>query len=90
MGTNLLNPKVGVFYIAMIPQFIPAGASPIAMGLLLAGLHGILSLLWFAVIIVATGFVARWLRGPRAVKIIDRITGTVLIGFGVKLAIAPH
>lgn len=89
LGTNLLNPKVGVFYLATIPQFIPAGASPAAMGLLLAAIHGVLSLLWFAGIIVATGFVARWLRGVRAVKIIDRITGTVLIGFGGGLAIAP-
>lgn len=38
-----------MFYIATIPQFIPAGASPVAMGLLLAAIHGILSLLWFAV-----------------------------------------
>jgi threonine/homoserine/homoserine lactone efflux protein len=90
VGTNLLNPKVGVFYIATIPQFIPTDASPVGMGLLLATVHGLLSLTWFAVIIVATGFVARWLRGPRAVKIIDRTTGAVLIGFGAKLALSPH
>lgn len=90
VGTNLLNPKVGVFYIATIPQFIPTGSSPAAMGVLLAAVHGVLSIIWFMAIILATGFVSRWLRGPRAVKIIDRITGSVLIGFGAKLAIAPR
>lgn len=36
-GTNLLNPKVGVFYIATIPPFLPTGTSPLLMGAVLAG-----------------------------------------------------
>lgn len=88
--TNLLNPEVGVFYIATIPQFIPAGVSPAGIGLLLAAVHGILTLIWFATIIIATRFVSGWLRSTRATKIIDRVTGTVLVGFGAKLAITPH
>lgn len=51
-GTNLLNPKVGVFYIATIPQFLPGGTSPLLMGALLAGVHGALTLTWFAVVIL--------------------------------------
>jgi threonine/homoserine/homoserine lactone efflux protein len=88
--TNLLNPKVGVFYIATIPQFIPHGSSPIVMGLVLAIVHNLISVVWFAGIIVASSVASRWLRNARAIRIIDRITGTVLIGFGTKLAIAPH
>ncbi|MBT1004072.1 LysE family translocator [Paenarthrobacter sp. DKR-5] len=89
-GTNLLNPKVGVFYLAMIPQFIPTGVSPMLMGALLAGVHNVLGLAWFTLIILGTGFAARWLKNARSAKIIDRITGTVLIGFGIKLAAQPH
>lgn len=89
-GTNLLNPKVGVFYLATIPQFIPAGTSPALMGVALAAVHALLSIIWFAAIILATAVVSRWLRSPRAVRIIDRITGTVLVGFGGKLAAFPH
>lgn len=89
-GTNLLNPKVGVFYLAMIPQFIPAGVSPLLMGALLAGVHNLLGIAWFTLIILGTGFAARWLKNARSAKIIDRITGTVLIGFGIKLAAQPH
>ena len=88
--TNLLNPKVGVFYIATIPQFIPAGMSPLAMGLLLAAVHGILAMSWFTLIIIGTGFASKWLRSARSIRIIDRITGTVLIGFGARLALEPH
>ncbi len=88
-GTNLLNPKVGVFYIATIPQFIPAGASPLLMGVVLAGVHCILTMVWFALLIFGTGYASKWLQGPRSVRIIDRVTGTVLVGFGVRLALEP-
>lgn len=88
-GTNLLNPKVGVFYIATIPQFIPAGTSPLLMGVLLAGVHCLLSMVWFTLLIFGTGYAARWLKGARSIRIIDGITGTVLVGFGVKLALEP-
>jgi threonine/homoserine/homoserine lactone efflux protein len=85
--TNLLNPKVGVFYIAVIPQFIPVGAPALPMGLLLALVHVLESLVWFAAIIVATGFARRWLAGQRARRWIDRGTGGALVGFGIALAL---
>ena len=85
--TNLLNPKVGVFYIALIPQFIPPHVVPFAMGLLLAGVHVVESLIWFSAIILATQFARRWLQSPRVSKWIDRVTGGVVVGFGAVLAL---
>ncbi|WP_043497137.1 LysE family translocator [Georgenia sp. SUBG003] len=85
VGTNLLNPKVGVFYIATIPQFLPAGASPLLMGALLAGVHCALSLAWFAVLIVGGGYARRRLGDPRWLVAIDRVTGLVLVPFGARL-----
>ena len=88
-GTNLLNPKVGVFYIATIPQFIPAGTSPLLTGVVLAGVHCLLTMGWFTLLIVGSQVAAKWLKGPRSIKVVDRITGTVLVGFGLKLAATP-
>ncbi|WP_285314224.1 LysE family translocator [Pseudarthrobacter sp. fls2-241-R2A-168] len=88
-GTNLLNPKVGVFYIATIPQFIPAGESPLLVGVLLAGVHCVLTMAWFTLLIFGTGYASRWLKGARSIRIIDSITGTVLVGFGLRLALEP-
>jgi threonine/homoserine/homoserine lactone efflux protein len=86
--TNLLNPKVGVFYIATIPQFIPDGVSHLGMGLLLAAVHDVIGLAWFALIILGASAARRWLASPVALRVIDRVAGTVLIGFGAKLALA--
>lgn len=85
--TNLLNPKVGVFYIALIPQFIPEGVAPVAMGLLLALVHVVESIVWFSVLIVASHFARAWLSTPRVSAWIDRITGGILVAFGIGLAI---
>jgi threonine/homoserine/homoserine lactone efflux protein len=86
LATNLLNPKVGVFYVALLPQFVPSGSDPLAVGLLLAGVHAALSLLWFAGLIALAAAAGRWLQRPSARRGIDGVTGTALVGFGVRLA----
>jgi threonine/homoserine/homoserine lactone efflux protein len=88
LTTNLLNPKVGVFYVALLPQFIPPHDNPLAVGLLLAGEHGLITVAWFALLIVLASGLGRWLRRPATERAIDGITGTALLGFGVTLAIS--
>ncbi|MFH8609831.1 LysE family translocator [Streptomyces sp. NPDC018029] len=86
-GTNLLNPKMGAFYVAVLPQFIPSGASRLAPGVLLAGVHISLAVIW-ACALIAFGRVLRdRLRRPSARRHLDRITGTVITAFGVRLAL---
>ena len=85
--TDLLNPKVGVFYMALIPQFIPPGVPPAGMGLLLALVHVAETLVWFSAIIFATSFAKRWLSSARVTRWIDRVTGGILIAFGAVLAL---
>lgn len=86
--TNMLNPKVGVFYVTFLPQFIPAGASVASYSFLLAFIHVVLGLLWFAALIAATAPMGRFLNRTRVVKTLDRLCGGVFIAFGVKLALA--
>jgi threonine/homoserine/homoserine lactone efflux protein len=86
--TNLLNPKVGVFYVTFLPQFVPTGVPAGPWMLLLAALHVVFGLIWFAVLIAATLPLSRVLRRPAVVRWIDRIAGVVLIGFGAKLALS--
>ena len=86
--TNLLNPKVGVFYVTFLPQFVPAGVGVAAFSFLLAAIHVVLGLIWFAALIAATVPVSRFLRKPRVVKTLDRVTGGVFVAFGAKLALS--
>ncbi|WP_116948470.1 LysE family translocator [Jiangella endophytica] len=87
LGTNILNPKIGVFYVATIPQFIPDGTSPLLMGILLAVVHNAIGMIWFAFVIGGAGFMVRALGRSRFARVADRVTGVVLVGFGLRLAL---
>jgi threonine/homoserine/homoserine lactone efflux protein len=88
--TNLLNPKIGAFYVAILPQFIPAHAPHLLMGLALAAVHDAEGIIWFTTLICAVHLARRLLDSDRARQIMDRITGAVLIGFGLKLALSSR
>ena len=85
--TNLLNPKVGAFYVAVLPGFIPPATNELLMGVLLAGVHGLETAAWFTLIIFGAQGVRRWLARDVVRKSIDGVTGAALIGFGVRLAL---
>jgi threonine/homoserine/homoserine lactone efflux protein len=85
--TNLLNPKVGVFYVSFLPQFLPAHVAAGPFIFLLAVLHALMGVAWFALLIIATRPIARALKRPAVVRRLDRLTGLVFVGFGVKLAL---
>jgi threonine/homoserine/homoserine lactone efflux protein len=84
--TNLLNPKVGVFYLTFLPQFVPDGVPVSGFIILLAAIHATAGVLWFGTLIVAMQSLSRLLRRPGVVRVLDRLTGCVLIGFGLRLA----
>lgn len=86
-GVNILNPKIGAFYVALLPQFIPPDVSPVLMGALLAGVHSVEGMVWFSLIISAAHAMRSWLDRPRTRRGLDAVTGTTLIGFGVVLAL---
>lgn len=84
--TNLLNPKIGVFYITFLPQFVPPGANMMLFTFGLAVVHVLIGALWFAVLIAATVPAAQLLRRPKIVRSMDRIAGAVFVSFGARLA----
>jgi threonine/homoserine/homoserine lactone efflux protein len=86
--TNLLNPKIGVFYVSFLPQFVPDGfaAAPFIFGL--AALHGMMGTAWAVALIAATRPLAGALKRPGVVTWLDRITGGVFLAFAGKLAMS--
>lgn len=83
--TNLLNPKVGAFYISFLPAFIPRAVNPGRFGLLLASIHALEGVLWFSVLIALTATLGSWLRRPRVRRTLNQATGLAFIGAGAKL-----
>ncbi|HEY4254283.1 MAG TPA: LysE family translocator [Roseomonas sp.] len=88
MLTNLLNPKVGLFFLAFVPQFVdPGRAAPGLQMLILGPLLPLLSLPFFAVLIAGAGRVAARLRTGRAARWLDGIAGTLFCGLGLRLLV---
>jgi threonine/homoserine/homoserine lactone efflux protein len=88
--SNMLNPKVGIFYITFLPQFIPQGVNVAGFSILLACIHVLITLAWFSLLIALTVPLGSFLSKPRVVRNMDRLTGCVFLGFGVKLAVAKR
>jgi len=85
--TNLLNPKIGVFYISFLPQFLPSDVAALPAGVLLTSVHVVEGLLFLAAISYLAERAGGWLRRPHVARALDRICATVFIGFGVRLAV---
>jgi len=85
--TNLLNPKVGAFYLAILPQFIPAEAPHLTWGLALAAVHVAEGTVWLGMVLMLARSLRTWLERPRVVRGIDAVVGTVIAAFGLRLAL---
>lgn len=87
---NVLNPKMGVFYVSFLPQFIPAGHSPVVWTFLLVAIHVLIGTLWSLTLILATRFASGVLKRPSVVKWMDRTTGVVFLPFAARLAMSKR
>jgi threonine/homoserine/homoserine lactone efflux protein len=85
---NLLNPKVGAFYVSFLPLFVPAGVPVAPYVFLLAAIHAVLGVAWFAALIIATRTLSRALRRPGVRRTLDVLVGGVFIAMGVKLVLS--
>lgn len=85
---NLLNPKVGIFYVSFLPQFIPTGHSPVLWTFGLVLIHVVLGTLWSALLIGSTRKLSGILKQEGVVKWLDRTTGAVFLLFAAKLALS--
>ncbi len=83
--TNLLNPKVAVFFVALLPQFLPTSATA-ADHLLLAVVAAGVTLTWFTVLAGVVSALRRLLTATRVRRAIDAVMGTLLVGLGIRLA----
>jgi threonine/homoserine/homoserine lactone efflux protein len=84
--TNAANPKAGVFAVSFLPQFVPPGWPVLATLIGFAVLWAMIDLVWYTVIVWLVGAARRTFARPAVRRRLERVSGVVLIGLGVRLA----
>lgn len=89
--SNALNPKVALFFVTFLPQFLTAdGGSPRAQALLFSVVFAGLYLAWFSLYVLSVDQLGRWLRRPTVRKRIEQVTGAVLVTAAARLLTTSH
>jgi RhtB (resistance to homoserine/threonine) family protein len=88
--SNVLNPKVAMFFLTFLPQFVKAGENATQQLILMGIIYTVLSITWFFIYVFFINYLRVWLLSPKVQRIMDQATGLVLIGFGLKLAFEKH
>ena len=86
LATDLLNPKVGVFFVTFLPAFVPPGADVGATTMALGSVFVVETLLYFVALIAVADRVVSWMTDVRTRRRLDRGAGLIFIGFGLRLA----
>lgn len=84
--SDLANPKIAVFFTSLLPQFVTRGAPVLEPFLVLGGVFLVMTTLWLLGFALVASRASSVLRRPRVKRTLDRLTGVVLIGLGLRLA----
>jgi RhtB (resistance to homoserine/threonine) family protein len=85
--SDLANPKIGVFFTSVLPQFVDSGRSVLVPSLLLGALFVLMTLAWLSAYALVAVKASAVLRRRRVSAAIDRLSGAILIGFGIRIAL---
>jgi threonine/homoserine/homoserine lactone efflux protein len=88
--TNILNPKASIFYLTLLPQFVIPGENPFIQLIILGFTAVIVVTFWFLFLSYAFDHICSWLNKPSFKVNFQRVTGLMLITFGIKLALAKR
>ncbi|MFA3878778.1 LysE family translocator [Streptomyces sp. MMCC 100] len=84
--SNVLNPKIAVFYTGLLPALAPTGLSPHTGMALLVLVHTLLTSVWLGGYVLLLSKARAFFEKPAVRRGMDRVTGVVLIGFGLEVA----
>lgn len=87
--SNLLNPKIALIFLTLIPQFVSPGEPASTTGVL-AAVFLVLAVLWWRLFSLAVGSLGRVLSRERVRTAVERVTGAVLVGLGVRVALTDN
>ena len=85
--TNITNPKVAVFFLTFLPQFVDGTGNTFLPFLTMGVIYTALTAMWFVFYVYLLDKISAFMKKPKTKTVIEGLTGTVLIGFGIKLAL---
>ncbi len=85
--TCVSNPKVAVFFLTFFPQFLSPGENHFAQFLTMGFTYSVITIIWFFFYVYLIDFFKNWLKKPAVNNVLQGISGVVLMGFGIKLAL---
>ncbi len=88
--SNLTNPKIALIFLTLIPQFVSPGEPAFSTTAVLAGAFLGMAVLWWRIFSLAVGALGRLLARDRIRTFVERLTGMVLIGLGIRVAFVSH
>lgn len=83
---GLLNPKTGLFYVAILPQILPKDAAVLPSTLLFAVIDALVCLAYFSLLAALAAVLLPYLRRPKVLRTAERVTGVTLLGVGLRAA----
>ena len=84
--SNACNPKIGVFFVAFLPNVMPAGAPVREVSLALGAWFALETGLWLAAVVWMADHAKAWLSRPHWQRRLEQLTGLVLVAFGIRVA----
>lgn len=90
LTSNLLNPKIALVFLTLIPQFVTPGEPALLATAVLAGTFPVWAVIWWGMFALAIGFLGRFLARGDVRIWIERFTGVVLIGLGLRIFVGGH
>ena len=85
--TNIMNPKVAVFFLTFLPQFVDISSATFVPFLFMGLIYTAITALWFVFYVYLLDRISAFMKKPTTKTVIEGLTGTILIGFGIKLAL---
>ncbi|MFK3650921.1 LysE family translocator [Lysobacter enzymogenes] len=84
--TNALNPKIAMFYLAFLPQFLAPGPHMARDSMLMIGLHYAIGAVWLSIVAIGSARMAGAMRSAKVARALDGAIGTMMLGFSARLA----
>lgn len=84
--TNALNPKIAIFYLAFLPQFLAPGPDMAMQSIAMIAMHYVIGTVWLSLLVIGASRMAGAVRSTRVARTLDGVIGAMMLGFGAKLA----